>query len=113
MGDKLIQKYEFGRIVIDGKKYTNDVLVHDGDVEGWWRKESHYVDIDNIREAVARGADLIVFGTGYSGYMAVPKHTQDYLAEKSIRFIIEDTKQAIKEFNESDSNKMALLHLTC
>ncbi|MHA1839475.1 MAG: hypothetical protein ACTSYO_05915 [Candidatus Ranarchaeia archaeon] len=40
--DSMIDKYEFGCIVIRGQEYTSDVIVFpDRVIDGWWRKERH------------------------------------------------------------------------
>ena len=44
-----VEHYSFGRITIDGKTYTSDVIVIKGEVRSWWRKEGHRVALDDIR----------------------------------------------------------------
>lgn len=36
----MINSYDFGRIVVDGKAYTSDVIIFPDRVNSyWWRKE--------------------------------------------------------------------------
>jgi hypothetical protein len=37
-----IDHYEFGRIVVDGREVTNDLIILPGRVvRNWWRQEGH------------------------------------------------------------------------
>lgn len=41
----MMEKYEFGRIVIDGKTYTDDIRIIDGKVlPKWWKTEGHFLE---------------------------------------------------------------------
>jgi len=38
----MIEHYSFGRIVIDGKEYTKDLIIYPDKIRAnWWRKEGH------------------------------------------------------------------------
>lgn len=44
-----ISEYEFGRIAVDDKTYTSDVIIAPGKViDSWWRKEGHNLNIDDL-----------------------------------------------------------------
>jgi hypothetical protein len=113
----VIESYDFGRIVVDGKEYTTDVIIFPDRVEdGWWRKASHQLHIEDIEEVVAKGPDLLVVGTGYSALMKVPAETKRYIEERGIKLIIQPTKQACETYNkliQSGKNAAAAFHLTC
>jgi len=55
-----IQSYRFGEIVIEGRKYRDDLMVFADRVRaGWWRKEGHLLQVVDLTEALAaepRGA---------------------------------------------------------
>ena len=37
----MIESYDFGRIVIDGRKFASDVIIFLDRVDGnWWRKDT-------------------------------------------------------------------------
>jgi len=41
-GPEMIEKYSFGRMTIDGKEYTKDLMILSGRVRAdWWRKKGH------------------------------------------------------------------------
>ncbi len=110
----MIEKYSFGHIKIDGKEYTDDVIIKEDSVREWWRKESHNVDKDDIKEVLEEKPELVVIGTGDSERMEVPPETKKFIKEKGIRLIVEKTEKAVRTFNGAEEkNKMAALHLTC
>ena len=44
-----IDSYEFGRIVVDGRAYSQDlILLPDGIQDSWWRQESHLLQIADL-----------------------------------------------------------------
>jgi hypothetical protein len=120
----MIEKYKFGQITIDGKNYNHDVEVRwTGEVLKWWRKESHVIDVEDVKRAIEARPDTIVIGTGESGVAKVTAEAQKFIKEKGIRLIIDLTEQATKTFNiicaesieeEGEQDKViGLLHLTC
>jgi hypothetical protein len=113
----MIESYDFGRIVVDGKEYTNDLIIFPDRVEaGWWRKAGHQLHIEDIEEVVEKGPDVLVVGTGYSGLMSVVAETKRYIEERGIELIIQPTKQACETYNDliqSGKETVAAFHLTC
>ena len=46
-----VDDYSFGRIVINGKTYRNDVIVSKDWIKpNWWRKEGHSVCLEDIKD---------------------------------------------------------------
>ncbi len=120
----MIEKYNFGFIVIDGRKYDYDVEVRwSGEVLKWWRKESHIFALEDVERAVEQGPDVIILGTGAYGLAKVPKQTQKFIKDKGIELIIDKTGEAVKTFNiikeksEDEQGRktkiIGLFHLTC
>jgi hypothetical protein len=112
----MIDSYRFGEIVIDGQRYTSDVIIYPQRVDSsWWRKEGHRLNIDDLKNIVENEPEMLVVGTGESGVMTIPEDTAEYLEQKGIKLIAERTGQACQTFNRlSESNKIiAALHLTC
>jgi len=82
----VIEEYEFGRIIIQGKVYTSDVIVHKNGVEeGWWRKEGHKVCMDDIKRVIDLNPEIVVFGTGAYGRVKVEDNVIEYLKKKGYR----------------------------
>lgn len=49
-----IDFYDFEKIRIDGKEYNHDVIIYPEGIKDWWRKESHWVGIEDIKEILKR-----------------------------------------------------------
>jgi len=120
----MIEEYHFGAITIDGKIYNHDVEVRWTDeVLKWWREESHFIDIEDVKRAVGESPDIIIIGTGESGVAKVSEEAQKFIKEKGIELIIDQTAEAVKTFNiikeeskeeEGKQRKIiGLFHLTC
>jgi len=113
----VIEEYEFGRIIIQGKVYTSDVIVHKNGVEeGWWRKEGHKVCMDDIKRVIDLNPEIVVFGTGAYGRVKVEDNVIEYLKRKGIDVYALETKEAIKLFEsllKQGKNVVLAAHLTC
>ncbi len=111
-----IDSYSFGRIVIDGKTYTSDVIIYPGRVDAsWWRKEGHLLQLADLDEVLQAKPQVLVIGTGYSGVMRVPRETIDGITRHGIEVKAERTSRAVEEYNELRGRKtvIAALHITC
>jgi hypothetical protein len=112
----MIDSYEFGRIVVDGKTFTSDVIIYPERVKGdWWRKEGHELATDDLEDVLDQKPDVIVVGTGNPGIMKVLSDTEKLIRSRGIELIAQPTKQACQTYNRLSSNKkvIAMLHLTC
>jgi hypothetical protein len=112
----VIESYEFGRIVVEGKKYTTDVIIYPDHVEdNWWREEGHSLSPVDLWAAVQAKPEVLVVGTGHSGLMRVPPETEKYLHEQGIRLIAKRTTEAVRICNQlcQSTRVVAALHLTC
>lgn len=120
----MIEEYHFGSITINDQVYEHDVEARsEGKVLEWWRKESHLIDIDDVKRAVEEDPEVIIIGTGHSDMAKVSQETKDFIEEKEIELIIDNTNGAVKAFNmvceeseekERKSRKViGLFHLTC
>lgn len=124
-----IDSYSFGKIVIDGKSYSSDVIIFkDRVISNWWRREGHTLCLGDLKSipfisSPLRGEDLgegekievLIIGTGASGMMKVLKEVKDYLNSKGIMFIEERTEEACRIYSKlsNSRNISAALHLTC
>ncbi len=111
-----IDDYEFGRIVIDGRPYTSDVIVYPDRINAsWWRKEGHTLREADLTEILAEAPEILIIGTGFSGVMQVPEKTANFLKSKGIKVYIEKTGKAVQLFNEKKAGgkTVGAFHLTC
>lgn len=112
----MIDAYHFGSITINGKTYNHDVEVRWTDeILSWWRKESHIIDVEDVKRPVAANPQTIIIGTGESGVAQVTEEAQNFIKEKGIELLIDKTEEAIKTFNVIKEQKkiIGLFHLTC
>jgi len=113
----MVEAYSFGRIVIDGREFTADVIVFpDGRVEdSWWRKEGHVLAISDITRLVRSRPRLIIAGTGADGIMTPEDELESQLADLHIAFRALPTAEAVSLYNRewSKGDVGACFHLTC
>jgi hypothetical protein len=110
-----IDHYEFGRIVVDGREETNDLIVLPGRVvPNWWRQEGHALVLDDLVEVLDELPPHLVVGTGADGRMRPDPDTLRQLKERGVTVEALPTGQAVRRFSELDSERAAAaLHLTC
>ncbi len=111
-----IDNYDFGRIVIDGKTYTSDVIVYPERLDtSWWRKEGHLLQPEDITGVLDAEPEVLIIGTGYSGCMRVPRRTLDLLESKGIQVHVALTMDAVSLYQklQGERSVIAAFHLTC
>jgi len=112
-----IDDYAFGKIVVDGKTYTSDVIIYPERVDSsWWRKEGHRLEPGDLENVIRAKPDILVVGTGNVGAMDVPQETLSALRSQGMDVRVAPTGKAVDIFNSlQDTNKkvVAALHLTC
>ena len=114
----MIESSAFGRMTIDGRTYTSDLLIFpDGSVKGgWWRQRGHVLCMDDIRSLVDAAPDLIVAGTGTSGRMRPEADLLPFFRERGIGFFAEPNSRAVEIYNDNAAAGVAVgacFHLTC
>jgi len=111
-----IEHYSFGKITIEGKTYTSDVIIYPEKVNAsWWRKEGHNLQVVDLTDVINANPQILVIGTGATGLMRVPKETISHLQSKGIEVHVARTGEAVKIFNKLQKDKIviAAFHLTC
>ena len=92
----MIEEYRFGSIVIDGKAYNYDVEVRwTGEILPWPRKESHVVDVEDVKRAIEQNPELIIIGTGESGVAKATGAAEKAIKSKGIELIIDLTEEVL------------------
>ena len=112
-----IEAYEFGRIRVDGREFSRDVVVLPDRVDApWWRQKGHSLGAVDLSAVLASPPQVLVIGTGLLGRMAVPKETQATLEEAGIEVHAVPTTQAVGLFNRLEAagkRPVGAFHLTC
>lgn len=116
-GKHRIENYSFGRIVIDGKAYTSDLIIlPDRIIDSWWRKSGHSLVMDDLDDVLGNPPETLVIGCGASGIMDVPAATRKTLEAKGIKVIAQSSDKAVQTYNAAAARGekvAAALHLTC
>ena len=109
--------YTFGKIEIDGERYTSDVIILPTGVRpGWWRREGHSIVPEDLNAALEAVPEVLIIGRGAHGMMNVPGETLVRLRQAGIQVICLPTAQAVETYNDrtqQGSVVVAALHLTC
>jgi hypothetical protein len=110
-----IDHYQFGRIVIDGRQETRDLIIlPDRVVRNWWRQDGHALVVDDLGEVLDELPTHLVVGTGAAGRMRLDPDTIHRLQDRGVTVEALPTSQAVRRFAELDpANTAAALHLTC
>ena len=112
----LVDSYQFGLIVVNGKKYTSDVIIFPERVRGgWWRKSGHQLCLGDIAEVMTENPEVLIVGTGASGLVRVLPEVQEELEARGIKLIVEPTSEACDRYNQlcHSQRVIATLHITC
>ncbi len=122
MGDRTgsgaprVEEYEFGRIVIDGETYTNDVIITPESVRPeWWREEGHSLSMKDLGDLLNEPPEVLIIGIGANGVMSVPEDVAEAIRDLGVELVVEKTGRAVEIYNERAprGGVAAGLHLTC
>ncbi len=111
-----VDSYKFGEVLIEGKRYTSDVIIFPDHVQSGWRRSGHHqVAPEDIGEVIKEKPEVLVVGTGYDGLVKVLLETQRYLEEQGVKLIVQPTGEAWQTYNRlcSSGKAVAAFHLTC
>lgn len=110
-----IDGYRFGRVVVDGKEETRDLIVLPGRVvRNWWRRDGHALALEDLEDVLDELPDRLIVGTGASGQMRPHPATIEALARRGVEVEVAPTDQAVRLFGDADpARTAAALHLTC
>jgi len=113
----MITDFSFGKIVIEGQTYGDDVKIVNGQViSGWWRKRGHRVDIEDVADILESRPDILVIGKGSPGLLKSTASLREYLSGQHVELIEKKTAKAIKVFNQlfQEGRRVAAgFHITC
>jgi hypothetical protein len=110
-----ITAYDFGRVTIDGREETRDVIVlPERVVRGWWRKEGHGLVLEDLDEVLDELPERLVVGTGAYGQLRPDPGTLETLHARGVEVEALPTAEAVRRYAQLDPRKTAAaLHLTC
>ena len=113
----MIDKYTFGKIVVDGVEYVKDLIIFPDNVKSnWWRVEGHRLCVEDLKDVFAYNPDILIIGKGAYGFMKVSNDVKKALSERRTLLKEGKTAEACDRYNESikkGKNAVAALHITC
>lgn len=110
-----LEGYTFGRVTVDGEQRTRDLIVlPDGVVHDWWRREGHSLVIDDLAQVLEELPERLVVGSGAHGRLRPVPAVIEELARRGVEVEVHPTDRAVRRYNELDDRRAAAaLHLTC
>lgn len=110
-----VESYSFGRLTVDGREETKDVIVLPRRVvRGWWRREGHGLVLEDLEEVLDELPEQLVVGTGAYSQLNPDPATLETLRARGITVELLSTADAVARYNELDPQQTAAaLHLTC
>jgi hypothetical protein len=111
----VIEGYAFGRVTIDGREETRDVIVlPERIVRDWWRRDGHGLVLEDLRAVLDELPARLLVGTGAYGRLRPDPGTLESLRGRGIEVEVLPTGEAVGRYAELDPRTTAAaLHLTC
>ncbi|MGD2104428.1 MAG: Mth938-like domain-containing protein [Anaerolineae bacterium] len=116
MSTPKVESYRFGKMVVDGRRHTNDlILLPDRVISNWWRERGHRLSAKDLEDVLEARPEVLVVGTGAHGVMKVPQETHRAVRQAGIELRIADTDAAWRTYNDlrQDRETAGAFHLTC
>ena len=110
-----LEDYRFGRVTVDGREHTRDLIVlPDRVVPDWWRREGHALAIADLDEVLDELPERLVLGVGAHGRLRPDAAVIAELERRGVEVECLPTEAAVRRYGELDErNAAAALHLTC
>jgi hypothetical protein len=110
-----LEDYRFGRLKVDGRDHTRDVIVlPDRVVSDWWRREGHSLAVEDLDEVLDELPRRLVLGVGAYGRLRPDAAVLAELERRGVKLECLPTDAAVRRYGELDERETAAaLHLTC
>jgi hypothetical protein len=107
--------YSFGRVTVDGKEHTRDLIVlPDRVVSDWWRRDGHSLAMEDLDEVLDDLPGRLVLGVGAYGRLRPDAAVIAELERRGTQVECLPTDAAVRRYGELDERRTAVaLHLTC
>ena len=112
----IIDAYQFGLIVVNGKEYSSDIIIFPRGLRSdWRRKRGHELCLEDIAEDITENPEVLIVGTGAFGLVKVLSEVKQAAQARGIKLITETTDEACNIYNQlcRSQKVIAALHLTC
>ena len=112
-------KCRSGRLKVDGKKYTTDVVLDRGELRQRKKKPSRpfrdrfgHTPVSPA-EAIPWGCKRLVIGTGMQGRLPVMDEVAAEARRRGVELVTCPTPEAVQLLRENPADTNAILHVTC
>jgi hypothetical protein len=112
-------KCRFGKLKIDGEKYTKDVVLDRGEVRKRkkkpsreFRKEFGHTPV-SLQEEIPWDCRRLVIGTGMEGRLPVMEEVAAEAKRRGVELVACPTPEAVRLLKETTDGTNAILHVTC
>jgi hypothetical protein len=112
-------KCRFGRLKVDGKKYTKDVVLDGGELRQRkkgpsraFRDRFGHTPV-SAAEAIPWGCQRLVIGTGMQGRLPVMEEVAAEAERRGVELVACPTPEAVELLRENPADTNAILHVTC
>ena len=112
---------EFGKIIVDGKEYSKDIVINKGKIEKRKKKASkefkekggHTPLTD--KEEIPWKCKTLLIGTGFDGALPIDEEIHKKASKKGVELKIMKTGDLINHINELENMEgiNAIIHITC
>ena len=116
-GGDVIDSFGFGFMVIDGHRYSSDLIIYPGGRirDGWRRRRGHVLTRNDLEKLVETWPEAIIAGTGIHGRMQPEPDLEKTLGSLGIHFMAASNDQAVAWYNDRSATLKAgaCFHLSC
>lgn len=112
-------KCRFGRLKVDGEKYTKDVVLDQGLLRQRKKKPSREFreQFDHtpvsLKEEIPWECKRLVIGTGMLGRLPVMDEVRTEARRRGVELVVCLTAEAVLLLQENSAQTNAILHVTC
>ena len=116
-----IVRVAWGRILVEGHdRPLKDAKCFPGGARGWdWNetgtRHDPGVQVDDVRELIDHGAEIVVLATGFHERLQVRDETRAWLDEQDVAYHVLATPEAVQRYNalRQTEHVGGLFHSTC
>ena len=110
-----VDRYSFGRVWVDGREETRDVIVlPERIVRDWWRRDGHGLVLEDLEAVLDELPHRLIVGTGAYGRLRPDPETLDALRTRGVEVELLPTGEAVSRYGTlNPAETAAALHLTC